>query len=337
MNRPSWAVVATVDEPAPLIIAFVAHTLSLGPKALHLFLDRPNPEAEAALRGLPNLHLVVCDAGHWANLRDGKRPVLHVWRQRWNTEQVFKTTDADWLVSIDCDEFLRGDLVRDLAAQPEAIDFLRIPVVERVLPPDLVQTWLFEGIFRRPTPHFAKFGSEIYGKDARYYKDGLTGHSVGKSALRVGRNLAISIHGPLQTLPDRTDYKVRKGKTAHIELLHFDGITPLHFALKLLRRVAEPPSSSALRHGAPRIAQFQDLAKIAANTDQVMALVQRLKRLSPPQMRSLRAMGYVNDKPFDPQGAIAKLGLTADLSCARFDQELRARDKDFIAQMGLTI
>ena len=71
MNRPSWAVVATVDEPAPLIIAFVAHTLSLGPKALHLFLDRPNPEAEAALRGLPNLHLVVCDAGHWANLRDG--------------------------------------------------------------------------------------------------------------------------------------------------------------------------------------------------------------------------------------------------------------------------
>lgn len=337
MSRPTWAVVATVDEPAPLIIAFVAHTLSLGPKTLHLFLDRPNPEAEAALRGLPNLHLVVCDAAHWTISRNGKRPKLHVWRQRVNTEHVFKTTDADWLVSIDCDEFLRGDLGRDLAAQSEAVDFLRIPVAERVLPPDLVQTGLFDGIFRRPMPHFAKFGAEVYGKDAVYYKDGMTGHSVGKSALRVGRDLAVSIHGPLPMLPDRPDYKVTEGKAKHVELLHFDGMTPLHYALKLLRRVAEPPSPGTPRHGAPRIAQFQKMAQIAPKPDAVMTVVDRLKRLRPRQLRTLRDTDLVDETSFDVSEALTTLGVVADLSCARFDQELRARDEDFIIQMGLSI
>ena len=337
MNTPTWAVVATVDEPAPLIIAFVAHTLSLGPRALHLFLDRPNPEAEAALRGVPNLHLRVCDEAHWTISRNGKRPKLHVWRQRVNTEHIFKTTDADWLVSIDCDEYLRGDLGRDLALQPEAVDFLRIPVAERVLPPDMVQKGLFDGIFRRPIPYFAEVGEGIYGKDAVYYKDGMTGHSIGKSALRVGRDLAVSIHGPLPKLPDRPDYKVTEGKAEHTELLHFDGITPLHYALKLLRRVAEPPSPGAPRHGGPRIAQFEKMAKIAPKPEAVMAVVDRLKRLRPRQLRALRETDFLTEEPFDVTDALAALGLTADLSCARFDQDLRARDKDFIAQMGLSI
>lgn len=337
MNTPTWAVVATVDEPAPLIIAFVAHTLSLGPMALYLFLDRPNPEAEAALLGLPNLHLMVCDAAHWALSRSGTRPRLHVWRQRQNTERVFKSTNADWLVSIDCDEYLRGDLVRDLAAQPEAVDFLRIPVAERVLPPDMIQKTLFDGIFRRPIPRFSELGAEIYGKDAAYYKNGMTGHSTGKSALRVGRDLAVSIHGPLPKLPDRPDYKVTEGKALNVELLHFDGITPLHYALKLLHRMAEPPSSGPLRHGAPRIAQFQKIAKIATKRDAVLAVVDRLKRLKPRQLRRLREIGCLTEAPFDVAKALDALGLKADLSCARFDQELRARDVDFIQQMGLAI
>ncbi len=337
MTKPTWAIVATVDEPAPLIIAFVAHSLSLGPKALHLFLDRPNPEAEAALRGLPNLHLVVCTDAHWDIAPNGKRPRLHVWRQRVNTEHVFKTTDADWLVSIDCDEFLRGDLPRDLAAQPEGVDFLRIPVAERVLPPDLVQAMLFDGIFRRPIPLFSEVGAGLYGKDAVYYKDGMTGHSIGKSALRVGRDLAVSIHGPLPKLPDRPEYHVTEGKAEHVELLHFDGVTPLHYALKLLRRMAEPPSTSKPRHGAPRIAQFEKMAKIAPKPDTVMAVVDRLKRLKPRQLRALRETDFLNEQGFDATDALAAFGLTVDLSCARFDTELRARDRDFIAQMGLSI
>ena len=45
---PSWAVVATVSEPAALLTAFAAHHLDLGAAAVHLYLDTPNPE----LRGM---------------------------------------------------------------------------------------------------------------------------------------------------------------------------------------------------------------------------------------------------------------------------------------------
>lgn len=334
---PTWAVVATVDEPTPLVLAFVAHCLSMGPKAVHLFFDRPNPTAHAALLGIANVHVTDCDEVFWQASRSGKRPKLHVWRQRQNTERVFLTTDADWLVSIDCDEYLRGDLVSDLANQPDDVDFLRIPVAERVLPPDMVQSGIFDGIFRRPIFYFQEVGAELYGKDAVFYKDGMTGHSVGKSAFRVGRDLAISIHGPLPRLPDRPDYKVIEAKAQSVELLHFDGLTHLHYALKLLRRVAEPPTSGVPRHGAPRIAQFERMAKIAPKPDAVKGLVDRLKRLRPRQFRALRQTDYLDEKPFDPSTALTALGLTVDLSCAGFDAELRARDSDFIAKMGLSI
>jgi hypothetical protein len=254
-----------------------------------------------------------------------------------NTEHIFKTTDAEWLVSIDCDEYLRGDFVRDLALLPEAVDFLRIPVAERVLPPDMVQSGLFDGIFRRPIPYFSEVGEGLYGKDAMFYKDGMTGHSIGKSALRVGRDLAVSIHGPLPKLPERPDYRVTEGKAQHVELLHFEGITPLHYALKLLRRMAEPPSPGTPRHGAARVAQFEKMAKIAPRPDAVMAAVDRLKRLKPRQLRALRETDFLTEQPFDVTDAVAGLGLVVDLSCARFDQDLRARDVDFIKKMGLAI
>lgn len=331
MTAPRWAVVATVDEPAALVIAFVAHLMALKPAAVYLFLDRPNPAATAALQGLVGLHITICDDAYWQQSRPGKRPKLHVWRQRVNAEAMFLTTDADWLVSIDCDEFLRGDLVADLAGQPDAVDFLRIPVAERVLPPDMVQTGLFDGIFRYPIPDFAA----LYGRDAMFFKDGVTGHSTGKSAFRVGRDLAISIHGPLAKLPDRPDYRVTEGKAQQVELLHFDGMTELHYALKLLRRLAEP--STTPRHGAARLAQMQKLAKIIAKPDAVLALVDRLKRLKPRQLTALREMDCLDETPFSPGPALTALGLTADVTCAGFDQSLRARDQDFIAQMGLMI
>ena len=45
----SWAVVATVDEPAPLVAAFVAHHLNEGAREVHLFLDKPDPETVALI------------------------------------------------------------------------------------------------------------------------------------------------------------------------------------------------------------------------------------------------------------------------------------------------
>jgi hypothetical protein len=334
MNRPSWDVVATVDEPAALVIAFAAHYLHLGARKVHLFLDQPNPVAQTVLANMPRLQITVCDRAYWRQY--GKRPKLHVWRQRKNAARVFHAADADWLLSLDCDEYLRDGaaLERDLAAQGHAIDFMRIPVAERVMPPDLPQQGLFDGIFRRQLQLYRDIGADLYGADAGFYKRGLTGHTIGKSAFRVGRDLDMNIHGPTAQIPNRPDYSPTEGRALQSELLHFDGMTELHYALKLMRRAAEPPSIGTSRHGGARTAQIARMAELAGDVGGVMALAGRLKRLSAAQYTALSATDYLDQAGFDIAPALAALGLNTDLSCAQFDADLRLRDADLIAKTG---
>ena len=329
MHKPIWDVVATVDEPAPLVIAFVAHVLAQGPRCLHLYLDRPNPAAQAALAGLANLKITLCTDAHWRASARKKRPPLHVGRQKENARQVYESTPAEWMVSIDCDEFLTSgaDLAADLADQGDDVTFLRIPVCERVLPPDAVQQGIFDGVFRAPLPDYGAVGRMVYGDDAGFYRHGMTGHAVGKSAFRVGRGLQMCLHAPLNA-PMGT--YARRAK-----LRHFDGLTGLHYAMKLLRRVREPQFASPPRHGAPRMAQMAIMAEIVCDKAMVHEMVQRVKRLTFDQLAALRDLGAVEETGFDPSAALAQFGLTADLSVAAFDAELRAKDAELLAATGL--
>jgi hypothetical protein len=319
MQEPTWAVVATVDEPAPLIISFAAHHLALGAE-VHLFLDRPNPVAEAALAGLPRLHLTVCDAGYWAQL--GWRPQLHVGRQTHNANAVYAATKADFLLHCDCDEFLRdgAGLRAELAALPAEAAYLRLQMAERVQLAAVPEGEIFDGLFRLPVEMFDLIGDGIYGEDARFLKDGLTGHRAGKAVVRTGLGLRIGLHAP--------DGKLPHAHSAPGRLLHFDGLTRLHYTLKLLRRAAEPVTAAKPRHGRPRLAQIGAVQAAGLNAD-------RLKTLTPQQVRLLDGMGYLDRRGFDPGGALARFGLSVDLSAAGFDAELRARDAAFLVASGL--
>ncbi len=323
MKLPSWDVVATVDEPAALVIAFAAHHLHLGAQKVHLFLDRPNPEAQAALAGQERVNITVCDKDYWK--QQGRRPKLHVGRQRKNASLVFQSCGADWLLSLDCDEYLRSGaaLESDLAGQGSAVDFMRIPVAERVMPPDVVQTGIFDGVFRRPIYMYGQIGADLFGADAGYYKRGLTGHTIGKSAFRVGRDLDINIHGPTPRLPARPDYRPTSGQAEQAELLHFDGMTEWHYAQKLIRRAAEPVTAGPTRHGEARDAQIAEVAANAGDMGAVMAFVARLKRLNAAQFAVLSETDYLDQTKFDISAALSEAGLSADLTCVQFDAELR--------------
>lgn len=331
MGQPTWDVVATVDEPSPLVIAFVAHTLSLGPRHVHLFLDRPNPAAEAALAGLDRLTITQCDDAHWANSARRMRPPLHVGRQKENARQVYVSTPAEWMVSIDCDEFLSSgaDLQADLADLGEDVTFMRIPVRERVLPPDMVQTSLFDGVFRSPIADYKRHAGRIYGVYADFLRNGMTGHAIGKSAFRTGRGLAMCLHAPLDAPMGVFGSRVF--------LRHFDGLTPLHYALKLLRRLREPVFKGKPRHGAPRLMQLQIMDEIMRDGAMVAEFVENVKRLAPEQMQALRDLAVLDEAGFDPRPALGALGIKADLSVAAFDSELRTRDAALLADTGLAI
>ena len=329
MREPKWAVVATVDEPAALIISFVAHYLALGAAEVHLYLDRPNPVAVAALAGLPRLHLTVCDADYWA--RVGWRPLLHVGRQSHNANAVYAATGADWLLHCDCDEFIRdgAGLRADLAAMPDDAAYLRLQMAERVQALGQPEAGLFDGLFRLPVEMFDLIGAGIYGADARFLKDGITGHRIGKAVVRTGLGLRIGLHAP-------------EGKPAHMDsaagrMLHFDGLTRLHYMLKLLRRASEPVTAGKPRHGRPRLAQIGAVQQLAGDVAACRALVDRLKTVTPNQVRVLGGMGYLDLRRFDPTAALALHGLAPDLSTAACDAELRARDASFIAERGFDI
>ncbi len=331
MQEPSWAVVATVDEPAALVISFAAHYLALGAAEVHLFLDRPNPVAEAALAGLPRLHLTVCDAGYWAQTARKRRPRLHVGRQKHNADRVYAATRADWLLHCDCDEFLRdGDeLLAELAAMPANAAYLRLHMAERVQLADQPENQIFDGLFRLPFRSFDLIGEGIYGDDARFLKDGITGHKAGKAVVRRGLAVEMGLHAP-------------SGRPVHVQsaqakLLHFDGLTRLHYGLKLMRRALEPPSETKPRHGRPRMAQFTMMQQISADPAACRRMVTRLKTLTAAQVALLGGMGHLDPRPFDPQPALAVFGLTPDLSATAFDADLRARDAAFIAACGFDI
>lgn len=336
MARPIWDVVATVDEPAPLVLAFVAHTLSLGPRCLHLYLDRPNPAVQDALAGgagVEGVKVTLCTDEHWAASARKKRPPLHVGRQKENARQVYEATPADWMVSIDCDEFLSSgaDLVADLAELAEDVTFMRIPVRERVLPVGLAQGGVFDGVFRLPVPQYGQNGLKIYGDDAGFYRQGMTGHAIGKSAFRVGRGLQMCIHAPLNAPQNSPQGEV--GSRAFLR--HFDGLSMLHYALKLLRRAREPQFKAPPRHGPARMAQMAVMEEIARDPAMVAQMVERVKRLTSEQAAALRALGVLDERGFDPSAALANMGWAVDLSIAAFDADLRVRDAGLLEETEL--
>jgi hypothetical protein len=331
MSKPVWDVVATVDEPGPLVLAFVAHTLSLGPRCLHLYFDRPNTAVQEALATVPNVKVTLCTETHWRESARRMRPTLHVGRQKENARQVYEGTPAEWMVSIDCDEFLSSgaELEADLAALGPEATFMRIPVKERVLPQGLVQVGIFDGVFRSPMPNYQRNGARIYGDYAGFFRLGMTGHAIGKSAFRTGRGLQMCLHAPLDAPMGAVGTRA--------SLRHFDGLTDLHYAMKLLRRAREPVFKGKPRHGTARLNQFTIMADIARKPAMVLEMVEKVKRLTGEQIQALRELSVLDEAGFDPRPALAQFGLVADLSVAAFDAELRARDAELLRATKLAI
>lgn len=324
--KPTWAVVATVDEPAALVAAFAAHYLAQGAASVHVFLDQPDAEAQALLARLPGCVVTVCDEAYWAASEKRKRPPMHTARQIHNARAVYARCEADWLLHCDADEFLRdGEAVAAaLAAAPDFTMYLRLLVAERAYPQDTAEETIFSGVFRHDLPDYPRNGPEVYGEMQEFFHHGLTGHKAGKALVRVGAGMKMALHAPDGKPPHQVIKTTR--------LLHFDGLTRLHFGLKLLRRAHEPPSSASDRHGAARSTQFVSLCEAVAEPALRAALISALKVLDRGQMKQLRRLGCLDEAGFDPRPALAAAGLAPDLSVAAFDANLRQRYAGFLAE-----
>ncbi len=278
------------------------------------------------LAKLPGCEVMVCDGAYWAASKKGARPVMHTARQIYNARQVYARTDSDWLLHCDADEFVRDGaaLVTALAEAPAAAMYLRLLVAERAYPEGHLGETIFSGAFRHELPDYPRNGARVYGEMQEFFHFGLTGHKAGKALVRTGTGMKMALHAPFGKPPHRVIQTTR--------LLHFDGLTRLHFTLKLLRRAHEPVGQANDRHGEARSTQFLSLREAVGDAALREALVSALKNLEPGQMAQLRRLGCLDEAEFDPRPVLAAAGLAPDLSLAAFDASLRQRYAGFLAE-----
>jgi len=320
-SAATWSLVATVSEPARLVIAFAAHALAKGAARVDLYMDASAPPLARTLSGHPQIKVTLCDPANWRGVPGG-RPWPTALRQRINLQSVLDAPPAQWVLHSDADEYLwgPGDPGLPLAALPDKIDQAILPTIERVHigapDPDDILAGRFWRVGHGADQQDAI--DLIDGDAARFLRHGMAGYAGGKCFFRAGRALRAGIH-----TPDGAD-PVRMQELAGWKLLHFDGLTPASWISKKQHQIAQQPEWRSFPDG--HVATRNQLTAVhAAGGDrrQQAAVCRAIKTLDPVRAEKLDSMGLLSDARIDLRAAIAAAlaGLTVDLSSAAFDAE----------------
>ncbi|MGH1367695.1 MAG: glycosyltransferase family 2 protein [Maritimibacter sp.] len=331
----SWGVVATVDEPPELIAAFAAYHVAIGAREVRLYFDTPNPEARALLAHIPEVIITECDDAYWAASPKGQRFPRQTNRQMVNANHAYERANVTWLLHSDADEYVRDGAALTQALgeiSPEA-DVVRLLVLERLRRPHDPGAHLFEGVFRRWDREHGQRKDEIYGRYTKFLNLGMAGHRIGKSLARTGRGLDMQVHIHAQENGERVVLAPRIPGL----LLHFDGMTRLHFLLKMLKRNAYKHYSQGQNpDGNERGHQARFVLNNATKPKPLERFADGLQGATNAQLAQLKALDLVIDAPFDPRPDIAKMGVEIDLTPARFDARLLEKDAKVISDYGFS-
>lgn len=303
ISKPTWAVVATVDEHPAVVQAFVAWHLQLGAAHVFLYCDRPDDPVQEKIADLAQVSVVPCDDAHW--LRVGKsRPRRHEVRQARNAQDAYARTGADWLVHIDADEFLwpQTPVAAQLGQVSAAADCLIIPVAERVHVSGSPDSSVFAGAFRRPFVSSTRKGRAVFGPDYSMTYKGLAGHAQGKTFVRTGRALRLSIHRA-RPMDEDAEVVSERARADHLELLHFEGLTPLQWTFKLARMAHGLVNAGGMPPSPHRRKQVNTLL---ADPESALSIYKRLKCADDGLQNLLRQHGLWSEPLFDPMPAVRR-------------------------------
>lgn len=324
-----WGVACTCREPTQLVIAFVAHHIALGAREIWLFLDETQPDLEALLTQIPQVKMQVCDAAYWTSTK-GRRPRAIEPRQIANLDFAYNQTELPWLVHLDADEFLHADLpiAEILDALPEAVDYITFMPRERAFEQGVIQQDLFDGVFRQPIPRTWAGAQSLFAGSEEFLRRGVLGHAIGKSMMRTGRPLLPGIHTPRRPRAYR-NVPFEAWDIQRARLLHFDGLTALHWSAKLLRAaIAQDQRRGEAKSGVPdhRNNQITRMQGLGANIENAWSMHETLKTIRDVQMKRLRALALIEDYALTIEQDIQALGLDREIDLSReaFDAALAA-------------
>lgn len=338
MTDISWAVVLTADEPASLIQANIAWHLGTGAAEVHLYLDRPDDPVASHLPDDPRLFVTLCDKSHWKGAaRRKRRPDDQMRRQSLNANHAAARSSADWMLHLDADEFLwqdrplaeELDLIRDLDCE------IALPVAERCYETPVEATAsMFGGRFRLSTRYRKGFDRHIFGDALPFLHRGLLAHSAGKCAAPLRKGYSLGIHWSYRT-EDGARVRSPRYQSSFSRVLHFDGLTPLHWQVKLLRYAAHDVDT--LRRLLPkhRLAQVRTLLENDGDAAGAKALHDRLRILPANEISRLDGFGLLLSRRYDLVKELRRVWPhPADLSVGSFDAGLARRYPEIVAYLA---
>ena len=198
---------------------------------------------------------------------------------------------------------------------------VRVPNGERVFLHAAPPRTIFDGPLALPMRNLKRL-ERVRGPDMRRLtRYGLLAHNLGKGAVRVGLEVGAGIHRP-RVAPDRTH------RADRVMVSHFDGLTRLHWALKLQRHAMNGVGArKGGRFTAYRDAQIALAEESAGDLGAIFALHDRLRVLPPRMMRQMTRLGRLAPTGVAAEAAIARQfpDVSVDLSIDAFDADLQAR------------
>lgn len=324
----SWGIVMTVREPAQLVLSNVGWHLGTGAQEIHVYLDRPDDPVGSQLADVPGVQVTHCTAAHWSSAaQSGVRPASINRRQGRNAMHAMAQCKTDWLIHIDADEFLwQGrPLGEEMAAVRELDCELHFPVHERFFFRNVPAGSMFDGAFRMTTKGLNRRtdgrdnDAIIFGAHMPVLNNGVLAHSAGKCAVPTDSDYRLGLHWSYR---GKGRDRAQRYRSTTTRLLHFDGMTRLHWLAKLMRYRDTP--TGELKFPPHRRAQIEIFQDIADDRDALAEFHRDLRELDDAARARLRAFGLLYDVPFNPAETIQRaIGRSVDLRASSFDADLR--------------
>ncbi|CAN0187110.1 unnamed protein product [Chrysoparadoxa australica] len=160
-------------------------------------------------------------------------------------------------------------------------------------------------------------------------KRGQYSHGAGKSGVSVRQGLRLGVHNATIRSAERWKRAPKQVSTT-ARLLHFDGLTPLHWALKFLRYRLNPPNVQQAVLQGHRAAQINWMLEQGDQLADLQRAHATLFALTPERCAQLEPFDLLRHVPFDPTAVVDLSGL--DLSPEGFDADLIRRNP-WLAEM----
>jgi Glycosyl transferase family 2 len=261
--------VTTLKDSAANVEKWVRRNLGGGIDHLVVFLDGPQPEVEALLRGHPHVTTVMADADWYQGTYSVGLNARQVVNAAVTSRLLGGMPWADWLFHLDGDEVALIDRAEldALDADTHAVRLQTLEAVGRLRPerdPTLFKRMCTRDELRAVTA----FGELDKPSNMRYFR----GHTRGKPGVRPRFDLALGVHQVL----DLEGERLERAEGPGLHVLHYESPSGDEFVRKWMALLSSGGSVGQRGHRAVVAASIRTLSRLDLDEDDRRSFLYRL-------------------------------------------------------------